>query len=86
MQGARHVVGSDGLYADKGAIEMQVGGMYEADTGHVILTAAVWWMGKYSQPGRVSLTCSTAGRHVSSLGGGARKQGESPVLGIRHSA
>ena len=34
-QRARHIVGSDGLYADKWAIEMQISGMYEAEMSHV---------------------------------------------------
>ena len=62
VQRPSNIVGSDGPYADERAVEVQIGGMYETDTGHVPLSAVVWWMGKYSQPHRVSLTRRTVRR------------------------
>ena len=35
VQRARHVFRGNGFYADEGAVEVQICGMYEADTGHI---------------------------------------------------
>ena len=37
VQRARHVFRGNGLYADEGAVEVQVCGMYEADSSHIPL-------------------------------------------------
>ena len=37
VQRTRHVFRGNGLYADEGAVEVQVCGMYEADAGHIPL-------------------------------------------------
>lgn len=35
VQCACNIVGSNGFYADEGAVEVEIGGMYESDAGHI---------------------------------------------------
>ena len=62
VQRPSNIVGSDGLYADEGAVEVEVGGMYKADTSHVTLLVLIGWIRKYSQLYRGSPKCRTLRR------------------------
>ena len=62
MQRAGNIIRSDGPYADERAIEVQIGGVYEADMGQLCLTPSIRLRQKHLRPRCVRLECHLHGQ------------------------